>query len=313
MDAPIDRSAAVAAHRAHQSQWREEELDGWPPGPPTHPGARKRYATLGSCLADEWRGERAEVAGPNLMSRAAVAYTKSRSDQLKTTGGLAEQDRLFRNLLSSQPLAFSIAGELREHRAAASAVIGSLARVEIDRFETLDDTSHRLDEIDAEWAPPREFHTGDRSGFDLATHQILKSGDSLLVTIEVKYVDTFSAKKVEFDRYEEHLTALGISEDATNELVASGCSQFLRSVMLTDSVRRNGVRGDGGIDRALAVVLARGNDRQAKRVVQALCEIRLPTAVAFWSHEQFFSACEEQTDLAAWAKRMRRRYILPES
>lgn len=307
---PKDRSATIAAHREHQSRWREQELNGWPPGPPTHPGARKRYPTIGSCLAEEWKGQHVADTGPNLMSPAAVEYAKSRCEQLTATGGLAEQDRLFRNLLSSQPLAFSIAGELRHHRGPAARALGQLAGVDIERFEPLADSTHTLDGIDAEWAPPKDHHTGDRSSFDIASHQILRTGESHLLTIEVKYVDTFSAKKVDFDRYEEHLTALGLSKDATDHLVAAGCSQFLRSVMLTDSVRRSGVRGDRGLDRALAVVLGRSDDKQARRVVDALKMHDLPTQVQFWSHAEFFNACEAQSELGEWAQRMRRRYVL---
>jgi hypothetical protein len=59
--APKDRSAIVAA-QAHQARWRAEELDGWPPGPPTHPGAKKRYATIESCLAEECKAQRVEAA-----------------------------------------------------------------------------------------------------------------------------------------------------------------------------------------------------------------------------------------------------------
>jgi hypothetical protein len=206
------------------------------------------------------------------MSPAAIEYAKVRCEQLTARGGLAEQDRLFRNLLSSQPLAFSIAGELRRHRNAAAGVIGPLAGVDIDRFEPLVDSTHALDGIDAEWAPPKDHHTGDRSGFDVAAHQVLGSGDSHLLTIEVKYIGTFSTKQVDYDRYEEHLTALGLSRDATDQLVANGCSQFLRSVMLTESVRRRGVRGDGGVDHSMAVVLARSYDKQARRVVDAIKE-----------------------------------------
>ncbi|RYP88113.1 hypothetical protein EKO23_04555 [Nocardioides guangzhouensis] len=240
-----------------------------------------------------------------------MEYAKSRCAQLKATGGLAEQDRLFRNLLSSQPLAFSIAGEFRHEPDAAAAVIGMLAGVGIGRFEPLVDSTHPLDGIEAEWAPPRQHHTGDRSGFDVATHQILRSGESHLVTIEVKYIDTFSAKKVDYDRYEEHLVALGLSRETTNQLVTDGCSQFLRSVMLTDSVRRHGVRGDGGVDQSMAVVLARSDDKQARRVVESVKRHDLPTMVDLWSHEDFFDACAEQDALANWALLMRRRYILP--
>ena len=118
-DVPADRSRAVAAHRAHQSAWREEVL-AWPPGPPTNPVARKRYERLGSCLAEQHDGQKPKHAGVNLMSPDAVEYAKTRVRELEGLGGLAETDRLWRNLLSSQPLAFSITGELRAHHEAAA-------------------------------------------------------------------------------------------------------------------------------------------------------------------------------------------------
>ena len=53
--------------------------------------------------------------------------------------------------------------------------------------------------MEAEWFPPRDLHTGDRSGFDMAAFLRLRSGERLLVSVEVKYVDTFSAKKLEYN------------------------------------------------------------------------------------------------------------------
>lgn len=44
----------------------------------------------------------------------------------------------------------------------------------------------------AEWFRPRDRHTGDRSGFDIAAYLRLQSGERLLVSIDVKYADTFS-------------------------------------------------------------------------------------------------------------------------
>lgn len=285
-------------------------LHGWPPGPPTDPAARKRYETIGSCLAAEWDGKSAFEHGPNLMSGNAVKYTKQRLQQLSDTGGLAEKERLYRNLLSSQPLAFSIAGELRAHPEAAATVISALADVKLERLQTLADTTHELAGIDAEWAPPRKLHTGDRSGFDIAAYASIAAGEHLLLTVEVKYIDTFSAKKLDYDWYEPHLTRLGLSRRAVEELVAEGCSQFLRSILITDSVRRQGIRGASPIDHALAVVLARSDDRKAQQVVDAIASHNLPTRVGFWSHERFFDECEGQPALEDWAGRMRRRYVL---
>ena len=74
------------------------------------------------CLAREHGGRSARDAGVNLMSDDGINYAKARVEALGPIGGLAEEDRLWRNMLSSQPLAFSIAGELRRHADAAAAL-----------------------------------------------------------------------------------------------------------------------------------------------------------------------------------------------
>lgn len=310
---PVDRNAAVAAHRAHQSEWREAVL-GWPAGPPTHLGAAKRYRVLGNCLAPDFDGRSAKVEGVNLMSPAAKAYADERQHELAALGGLAEDDRLWRNLLSSQPLAFSIVGELREHPDAAARAFATLTGEEVVALDDLADAgdpSHRLGGIEAEWFPPRDLHTGDHSGFDIAAYLRLQDGKSLLVSIEVKYVDTFSPKKLTWaGSYPQHAVAAGLNQTAFEGVVASGGSQFLRSLLLTDSLRRTGLRGAGEVDRSLAAVLARGDDRSARKVVGTIAGHTPRTPVALWTHDAFFDACAAQPELEDWARRMRRRYLL---
>ncbi|MFW5472297.1 hypothetical protein ACOCJ5_03215 [Knoellia sp. CPCC 206450] len=156
---PLDRNVTVAAHRAHQSEWREAVL-GWPAGPPTHQGAAKRYPVLGSCLAPNFNGRSAKDEGVNLMSPAAKGYADRRQQELAALGGLAEDDRLWRNLLSGQPLAFSIAGELRHHPEAAARVFATLTGEDVVALDDLADTdepSHHLGGVEAECFPPREL------------------------------------------------------------------------------------------------------------------------------------------------------------
>jgi hypothetical protein len=227
-------------------------------------GAAKRYPVLGSCLAPESEGRTAKADGPDLMSDAAQAYAAERQQQLKALGGLAEEDRLYRNLLSSQPLAFSIAGELRAHPAAAARVLAALTEspvVGLDHLEDAGTPSHAVHGIEAEWFPPRDLHTADHSGFDIAAYLKLRDGQRLLVSIEVKYTDSFSPKKMTWERYGAHLQAAGLHESAMQDIVQAGGSQFLRSVLLTNSLRRCGVRRPPGVGQVLAVVLARGDDR----------------------------------------------------
>lgn len=75
----------------------------------------------------------------------------------------------------------------------------------MERLEDPATPSHQLDGIEAEWFPPRDLHTGDRLGFDMAAFLRLRSGERLLVSVEVKYVDTFSAKKLEYKGYTDYV------------------------------------------------------------------------------------------------------------
>ena len=310
---------ALGPHRAQQAAWREHL--GWPPGPPTHKGAQARYETVPFCLAREHGGRTAREAGINLMSDDAISYAKTRGEALGPIGGLAEEDRLWRNMLSSQPLAFSIAGELRRHPDAAAALFTELIGDKVASLEPLVDPrfpAYALHGIEAEWFPPRKLHTQDRSGFDIAALVRLADDRRMLVTIEVKYTDSFSSKKLDPDRqpYPAHLTALGLEQDQTRGLIDSGGSQLLRSVLLTDSVRRHGIAGEAnggqGTGRALAVVLARADDSSARRVTDRFAKLDLPTATDLWTHTAFLDAAGHQPALADWAERMQTRY-LPEA
>ena len=265
-------TAAQRRHRAHQSWWRREVL-GLPAGPPAA-RVRHRYPTLGNYLPETHDGQSAAAAGWNLMSDAARTYARERLAVLGRTGGLAEPDRLWRNMLSSQPLAFSIAGHLRAYPAAAVAIFAELTGWPVTALDALGDVGddHRLDGIEAEWSPPRDGHTGDRSGFDLAALLRLADGTRALVSVEVKYVDSFSPAPLEPERYADHLSATGIGDEAVSAIVGAGASQFLRSVLLTESVRRHGLSREATLDRALSVVLARDDDPAADSAVRLLQE-----------------------------------------
>lgn len=253
------------------------------------------------------------------MSEDARVYTRRRVPVLETIDGKVETDRLWRNLLSSQPLAFSVAGHLQKHRSAAVHLMSVLTRLPVASLTTLcaesdDLAAYKLDGIEAEWFPPRSEHTGDMSGCDIAACLELNDGRRVLVTIEVKYTDTFSAKPVDWDRYSTHLIALDLDRAETEALVKAGCSQVLRQVMITDSVRRRGlvrdVRAQGRVDDVIAVVLAREDDATAKRVVDTLHKaVGTVVPVHFWSHRHVLEEAARVKGLSVWAQQMSSRYV----
>lgn len=320
---PASDTTAARTHRLHQGVWRSE-VARWPAGPPQKDSrVRDRYPTLPNWLAEKHAGLRATEAGINVMSPEARQYARQRLTLLSRIDGKAEADRLWRNLLSSQPLAFSIAGHLRAHPSAAVTLLGSLTGLPVGELDTLNSSSdnladYALEGIEAEWFPPRADHTGDMSGFDIATCLRLEDGRRALVSIEVKYTDSFSAKPVEWARYGPHLTALGLDQRSTAALVRSGCSQVLRQVMITDSIHRHGLTTTpdtrSRIDTTMAVVLAREDDPKAADVVTHLNEaIGARVPVAFWSHRDLIHAAAGIDDLRDWANGMAIRYLLPEA
>jgi hypothetical protein len=213
------------------------------------------------------------MGGWNFLSGPAHDYARRHS-----SGFRVFNDRLWRNMLSSQPLAFNIAGELRADRDAAAAVFADLTGLPVESVGALGEPSsdpYALDGIDAEWAPPSQCHTGDGSGFDIAALLRLDDRRRVLVTIEVKYTDSFSpgfkgdTLRRKTTQHEPHLAALGIPTEVGTALLRDReTSQFLRSVMITESAVRRGLRGDEQLDGGLAVVLALDADQNARRGVQ---------------------------------------------
>lgn len=290
-------------HRRHQGRWREQVL-ALPMG--TSLGGS---APVDSMLPEEYGGVRAADAGWNLMSAAAVGYARARIPVVKSAGGVVQEQRLWRNLLSSQPLAFSIAGELRAHPAAAIAVLSELTGRSVTGFARLDADDDRwtLHGVQAEWAPRPDQHLGDRTAADLAAALRLDDGSILLITVEVKYTDHFSREALRPQHYEPHLGAVGLTTADADRLHRRGGTQFLRSVLLTDSVRRA-----GSCDEVLASVLGRADDEHARHVAAAVGAAVPAVPVAWWSIERFLDVASSRAELADWAAAMRRRYVLPE-
>ncbi|SDH47458.1 hypothetical protein SAMN05216377_12325 [Pseudonocardia oroxyli] len=92
-------------------------------------------------------------------------------------------------------------------------------------------------------------------------------------------------------------------------MIGSHGSQFLRSVLLTDSVRRGGNTGVAVADSALAVVLSREDDPIARDVVHDLGRAQGVVPVAWWTLASFLDATAQEPELADWADSMRARYV----
>ncbi|SFL38177.1 PGN_0703 family putative restriction endonuclease [Geodermatophilus ruber] len=293
-------NAITRRERRRQSQFRGQVL-----GLPA--GTDRSGRTLGNYLpAEHWRR--------NFLSEEAAEYAERRAEAVQAEGGQLEKTRLFTNMLSSMPLAFSVFGHLRTHRDAAVRVLSDLLDVEIAELVPVRVGHRAIDGIECEWAPERRKHLDDRSAFDAVVSTRLADGRTLLVAVETKYVDNFSRDPENADadrKYDRFCRQFGMAEGAFERLGRFPTRQLLRNVLLTESVRRGGATGSPIFDQAVTVVLARDDDTTARAAVDALDADRgdMPTTVRFIGHGELASAADRVPELAAWSRDFRRRYV----
>jgi hypothetical protein len=296
-------NAVTRRERERQSAYRQDVL-GLPAGGRTDRG---QYRELGNYLpADDTRH--------NFLSAEAGDYAAGRVPQVRDEGGTLEQTRLFTNMLSSMPLAFSVFGHLRAHPAAALAVLSELMGEQLADLVEVSVGDRVIHGIECEWAPRQEDHLDDRTAFDAVVAARTVGGRSLLIAVEVKYVDTFSRDPhpdQNDHKYEGACGEFGMADGAFQALKGHETRQLLRNVLLSESVRRGGRSGSAQFDDAVTIVFARDDDVAAKSAVSTVDQYRgsMRTRVAFVGHGDFAEAAARIDELAPWARSFRRRYV----
>jgi hypothetical protein len=202
-------------------------------------------------------------------------------------------DRLFRNMLSSQPAAFNAFGHAVTDPDSLRPWL--VARVEPDVV--------RVSGVRIEWAPPRKEHFDNGSAFDVCVFYETTVGKGF-VAVECKYAEDltegFEAAKAE--RYREPIEALGMLSVPFAELNSPSTQQFLLNVALAESLRQR-----EGYQSAHSVVMACGDDESAKEATRAMAAGLAPDAIDLvWSpYEELL----DDLDPAAWIPRFRARYL----
>lgn len=122
-----------------------------------------------------------------LSANISKAVQQTIQERQEVQSGIFEEDRLFNNLLSSQPLCFNFFGELK---------------IDTDfALQLLQQFGPELTEVKRvifEFAPIEKY-TNDNSAFDVAFEVMIDSKVGI-VGLECKYTDTFSKK--EYDKAE---------------------------------------------------------------------------------------------------------------
>lgn len=218
-----------AASRLRQALLRQDF--GLEPGLHRPRGTKNAPVTpLGSMLtpADAARGL-------NFLSPEVHAFTR-RSLAFCEEGSCSNVDRLFRNMLSSEPLVRNAFVPLAIDLDLASRVFGRL----------LPDFVHRVTSIRFETAPSRDRadprYLGDGTAFDVALTVITPDGEPATLFVEMKYTEACQGPPARHrTRYDEASREAALYRDPDAPALRSVMlEQFWRLHLLADLTVRHG-------------------------------------------------------------------------
>ena len=156
-----------------QSRWRELKL-GLEPGPRTAADPARLVCSMLPLDAERpanFLSPEAHDAAEALLARGAGP-------------GIVDEDRLLRNLLSSQPTCVNLFGPFVRNPGGLTGWVSSL-----------DPECEQVTEVRLEWAPPREEHFDGGSAFDAFVEYTTRTG-TRFVGVETKYAENLTASRI---------------------------------------------------------------------------------------------------------------------
>ena len=123
-----------------------------------------------------------EKSGNNFLTNYAFRYATERVTNKKEYETI-EQDRLFNNLLSSQPMAFNLFCPLREMREKNPEAATAVIKAALPMYNILSVTDVDLEFIPKDYADL----SGDKSAMDAIIKFVDESGHNAFIAIETKY------------------------------------------------------------------------------------------------------------------------------
>ncbi len=124
----------------------------------------------------------AKQTGANYLTDSIFKIVKTEVESAKQKGKVISEPRIWNNLLSSQPLAFNLFGELK-----LNGLLGTMVFKEL--YPELE--IEKITNIEFEHSPGRKDlkYTGDSSAFDVFVEYLTTSGQLSFLGIEVKYAE----------------------------------------------------------------------------------------------------------------------------
>lgn len=280
---PTDNAFQQRARLA-QAVWRERE---------GHPIGLHRGEPLGSLIELEY-GKRTLANFMTATIREVVQH-----DVLgpgRDPDALINANRLFANLLSSQPLCFNLFGELARDSDLATRVMRVMSPGRIGRVTNI------LFEHSPGRRDPR--FTGDRSAFDVFVEYASPAGKRGFLGIEVKYHEALNDAPAEHRaRYDELADRMGIFPADRAALKAKPLQQIWRDHLLAGALLHGGLGYDEG---AFVFLHPEGNTACAKAVAAYRWQLRETDTFTAWTLEQVFAAIRGTG--ATWIDSVEQRY-----
>jgi hypothetical protein len=204
--------------RFHQAWWRTFVLVEEPGNHPV-----RKNETIGNTILN------GRINCKNFLSQNIIDVVEETiQDRKIAKSGIIEEDRLFNNLLSSQPLCFNFFGELKNDLVLALKILQcfypELTEVVSVKFEF----------------STEEKYTNDNSAFDVA-FEVMVGENKGLLGIECKYTDSFSPK--EYDK-QEYLHIYNENKGGTfvapyKNFIASKFNQLFRNQLIGEALVQN--------------------------------------------------------------------------
>ena len=214
------------------------------------------------------------------------------------SGQLVEEERLYANLLSSQPLCFNMFGELQADLELATRVLGDLwpARVQA------------VTAVRFEYSPGRgdPVYTGDHSAFDVFIEHTVPSGGVGFVGLEVKYHENLQLKAAAFkSRYDQVARAMAcFAEEQLGSLRAAPLEQIWRDHVLAGAMLASGAWTCG----SYVFLYPAANVHCASAATKYLDCLTSSSTFEALTLERFVDVLERHTS-AAWVRELRGRYL----
>ena len=143
--------------------------------------------------------------------------------------GILEENRLFNNLLSSQPLCFNFFGELK--------IDTNFALLVLKKFWP---NLTKVKRVIFEFSPAGNY-TNDNSAFDVA-FEVMAGDVSGLVGLECKYTDSFSTTEYEKEAYRHifNQSKGKVFLAEYDEFKSARFNQLFRNQLIAESLMQNG-------------------------------------------------------------------------